>query len=64
MTKPTLTNLKTLPYGGAQYVVNQDREDFVRNSVAGAVDSLWDTSVQNCFLDEYYQWISLFKFGR
>ena len=58
MTKPTLTNLKTLPYGGAQYVVNQDREDFVRNSVAGAVDSLWDTSVQNCFLDEYYQWIS------
>lgn len=57
MTKPTLTNLKTLPYGGAQYVVNQDREDFVRTAVADAVDSLWDNNIQNRFLDAYYQWI-------
>ena len=59
MTQPTLTNLNTLPYGGAQYVVNADREKFVHDSIINAADSqcLWDTGLQKTFLDEYYSWI-------
>jgi len=59
MTQPTLTNLKTLAYGGAQYVVNADREKFVHDSVIKAANNrcLWDTDLQRTFLDEYYAWI-------
>lgn len=59
MTQPTLTNLKTLPYGGAQYVVNSDREKFIHDSIIKAANNhcLWDTDLQKTFLDEYYTWI-------
>lgn len=59
MTQPTLTNLKTLPYGGAQYVVNGDREKFIHDSIIKAANNrcLWDTDLQRTFLDEYYSWI-------
>ena len=59
MTQPTLTNLKTLPYGGAQYVINADREKFIHDSIIKAANNrcLWDTELQRTFLDEYYAWI-------
>jgi hypothetical protein len=59
MTQPTLTNLKTLPYGGAQYVINSDREQFVHHSIIKAANDrcLWNTDIQRTFLDEYYAWI-------
>jgi hypothetical protein len=59
MTQPTLANLKTLPYGGAQYVVNSDREKFIHDSVIKAANDhcLWNTDLQKTFLDEYYAWI-------
>jgi len=59
MTQPTLTNLKTLPYGGAQYVINADREKFIHDSIIKAANDrcLWDTDLQRTFLDEYYSWI-------
>jgi hypothetical protein len=59
MTQPTLQNLKTLPYGGAQYVINADREKFIQDSIINASNNscLWNTDIQNIFLDEYYAWI-------
>lgn len=58
MNKPTLTNLKSLPYGGAQYVVNRDLEHFVRSAIARASQtSLWNTDLRSRFLDLYQQWI-------
>ena len=59
MTQPTLTNLKLLPYGGAQYVINTDHEQFVRHSIVNAANNscLWNTDLQKIFLEEYYAWI-------
>ena len=59
MTQPTLTNLKTLPYGGAQYVINADREKFIHDSIIKAANDncLWNTDIQRTFLEEYYSWI-------
>lgn len=59
MTQPTLTNLKTLPYGGAQYVINADREKFIHDSIIKAANDncLWNTELQRTFLEEYYSWI-------
>jgi hypothetical protein len=61
MNKPTLTNLKNLPYGGAQYVPSPEREQFVRHSIKLSSDSLWLPKLQDEFLDKYRQWISATK---
>jgi hypothetical protein len=61
MNKPTLTNLKNLPYGGAQYVPSNEREQFVRHSIKLSSDSLWLPKLQDEFLDKYRQWISATK---
>ncbi|CAB4128527.1 Aminotransferase, class I/classII [uncultured Caudovirales phage] len=58
MTKPTLVNLKGLPYGGAQYVPSADRERFVRLAVRSSADSLWQPSVQDEYLSTYRAWIA------
>ena len=59
MTKPILTNLKTLPYGGAQYVIDSGLEKFVQDSIIKAAHNqcLWNINLQKTFLDEYYAWI-------
>jgi len=59
MTKTILPNLKTLPYGGAQYVVDTSREKFVQDSIINAAHNqcLWNIDLQKTFLDEYYAWI-------
>lgn len=61
MTKPTLVNLKGLPYGGAQYVPSPDRERFVRQAIRSSADSLWKHEGQYEFLKEYRRWISTTK---
>jgi hypothetical protein len=58
MTKPTLVNLKGLPYGGAQYVPSPDRERFVRQAIRSSADSLWQPSIQDEFLSTYREWIA------
>ncbi len=57
---PTLVNLKTLPYGGAQYVVSSDLEQFVKSAIAKVAvnDCLWDNSIKQKFLDLYRSWIT------
>ena len=58
MNKLALANLKSLPYGGAQYVVNASREQFVRNAIKEVADDcLFDTTVHTKFINEYVQWI-------
>jgi hypothetical protein len=58
MNKLALANLKSLPYGGAQYVVNADREQFVRDAIKEVTDDcLFDTTVHARFVEEYRQWI-------
>ena len=57
--KPTLTNLKSLPYGGAQYVIDPDSEQFVQQVIIESVNNrcLWDINVQDEFLNSYVDWI-------
>lgn len=59
MSKPTLTNLKSLPYGGAQYVVSPDQEQFVKSAIAKSIENecLWNVEVKQKFLNLYRQWI-------
>lgn len=57
MTNPTLVNLKGLPYGGAQYVPNDIREQFVRDAIKDSADSLWNTTLQEEYLTKYRAWI-------
>lgn len=61
MTKHTLINLKNLPYGGAQYVPSQEREEFVRQAIGSCANSLWLPELQDEFLKEYRQWIEATK---
>ena len=61
MNKPTLINLKNLPYGGAQYVPSNEREQFVRHSIKISADSLWLPKLQDEFLVKYRQWIGATK---
>ena len=63
MNKPALVNLKSLPYGGAQYVVTPDLEQFVKSAIAKATndDCLWNTNVKQKFLDLYRSWITQSK---
>jgi hypothetical protein len=61
MNKPTLINLKNLPYGGAQYVPSNEREEFVRHAIRSCADSLWLPKLQDEFLVKYRQWISATK---
>ena len=59
MNKLALANLKSLPYGGAQYVVNAEREQFVRDAIKEVADDcLFDTAVHTRFIEEYRQWIT------
>lgn len=58
MTKPTLANLKSLPYGGAQYVPSLERERFVRTAIRSSDESLWNPAVQDEFLTTYINWIA------
>ena len=59
MNKLALANLKSLPYGGAQYVINASREQFVRDSIKEVADDcLFDTTVHTRFIEEYRQWIT------
>jgi hypothetical protein len=59
MNKPTLTNLKSLPYGGAQYVVSDDMERFVQSAMISATEKrcLWDVEIRQKFLTQYQHWI-------
>ena len=59
MTNPTLTNLKSLPYGGAQYVVAPDQEQFVKSTIAKSIENncLWNGDIKQKFLNPYRQWI-------
>jgi hypothetical protein len=59
MTNPTLTNLKSLPYGGAQYVVAPDQEQFVKSAIAKSIENncLWNGDIKQKFLNLYRQWI-------
>ena len=61
MTKPTLANLKLLPYGGAQYVPSDDRERFVRTAIRSCANSLWQPDIQDEFLTRYRTWIAATK---
>lgn len=57
--KPTLTNLKSLPYGGAQYVIDPDMEQRVQQFMIESINDrcLWDTGIQDEFLNSYVNWI-------
>jgi hypothetical protein len=58
MNKLALANLKSLPYGGAQYAINAGREQFIRDSIKEVADNcLFDTAVHARFVEEYVQWI-------
>jgi len=59
MTNPTMSNLKGLPYGGAQYVVSQDLEKIVADFVTKCMNSrcLWDINIHQTFIKEYQGWI-------
>lgn len=59
MSNPTLANLKSLPFGGAQYVVSADQESFVKSAIAKAAadNCLWDSNIRQKFLDLYLSWI-------
>lgn len=61
MNKPTLINLKNLPYGGAQYVPSQEREEFVRHAIRSCADSLWLPKLQDEFVVKYRDWIGATK---
>ena len=62
MNKLALANLKSLPFGGAQYVVSSQREQFVKSAIAESADyCLSDTAVHTKFTDEYVKWISQTK---
>lgn len=61
MNKPTLINLKNLPYGGAQYVPSQEREQFVQHAIRSCVDSLWLPKLQDEFVIKYRCWIGATK---
>jgi hypothetical protein len=61
MNKPTLINLKNLPYGGAQYVPSNKREHFVRHAIKVSADSLWLPTLQDEFVIKYRNWISATK---
>lgn len=63
---PALTNLKSLPYGGAQYVISPDMEQFVMSAVTKSANnrSLWDTNIKQEFLQHYRAWIASTKNNR
>jgi hypothetical protein len=65
MNKPALVNLKSLPYGGAQYVVTPDLEQFVKSAIAKATEDncLWNTNIKQKFLDLYRSWITQSTFN-
>jgi len=61
MNKPTLINLKNLPYGGAQYVPSQEREEFVQHAIRSCANSLWLPKLQDEFVVKYRRWIGATK---
>ena len=58
-----MPNLKSLPYGGAQYVVSKELENFVNDCIhqVASENILQDIDIQTKFLTEYLLWI---KSGR
>jgi hypothetical protein len=61
MNKPTLINLKNLPFGGAQYVPSPEREEFVRQAIRSCANSLWLPKLQDEFVVKYRDWIGATK---
>lgn len=59
MTKQSLPNLKHLPYGGAQFVVSNELENFVTQTIVDSAyeRALYTPEIQDQFLTEYQQWI-------
>jgi hypothetical protein len=59
MNNSTLKNLKLLPYGGAQYVVSSDQEQFVKTAIAKSIEDecLWNSDIKQKFLNLYRHWI-------
>ena len=59
MTKQVLSNLKSLPYGGAQYVVSQNMEQAVSVAIAQAANNgcLLNASIHMDFCRNYLEWI-------
>lgn len=58
MTNFVLKNLKAMPYGGAEAVVSQHSNKLVEELVQASSSALWDTDVQDRFLEKYRKWIS------
>lgn len=57
--KEAVKNLKSLPYGGASYVINPELEAETKQIVADVTnqDVMWDTDIKDRFLDQYQTWI-------
>jgi hypothetical protein len=54
-----LKNLKTLPYGSASCVIDPDQQNVVYNLISKAVQDkcLDDITIQDRFLEKYFQWL-------
>lgn len=63
MTNPVMVNLKSLPYGGAHYVISSEMENFVKSAIVEAVadDCLMNTKIHTKFLEQYLGWIQSSK---
>jgi histidinol-phosphate/aromatic aminotransferase/cobyric acid decarboxylase-like protein len=57
MIAPTMPDLKSLPFGGAQYVVSDHTENFVRTAILESIDAPWQDNVHSEFLSLYQQWL-------
>ncbi len=59
MSTQAQPNLKSLPYGGASCVINNDMNNIVNNLLYQAAQDncLENKEIQNKFLDRYFNWI-------
>jgi hypothetical protein len=61
-----LANLKQLPYGGASCVIDSAQTNAVYHSITKAIakDCLNDHTIQDQFLEEYFDWIQKTKLNQ
>lgn len=57
LTQPILANLKNLPYGGAEAVVNKDMSEEVIRIIQETSKQFYDKDCQRIFIDTYLNWI-------
>lgn len=61
LTQPILANLKNLPYGGAEAVVNKDMSEEVIQIIRETSNEFYNKDCQQNFIDTYINWIKSTK---